>query len=207
MRNSIHSVGAATAFAATAGDTACRSVAVALAPDIRRLGLQDESELCRILLSLESSSRCSRFGLCVSDTYLAGYAQSALADADWIAGAFIDDRLRGVVEVHNDRPHGSAEAAFVVEQEWRRRGLGWTLLRAAMRNAAADAETNTLRMIFSRHNWPMRKLASKASGRLDMVFDEISVDVALSEIGRRSRRTRQRSNWRSTDRLLYKQQG
>ena len=53
MRNSIHSVGGATAFAATSGDAACRSVAVALAPDIRRLGLQDESELCRILLSLE----------------------------------------------------------------------------------------------------------------------------------------------------------
>jgi hypothetical protein len=46
---------------------------------------------------------------------------------------------------------------------------------------AADSQTNTLRMIFSRHNWPMRKLASKARGKLDIIFDEISVDVDLGK--------------------------
>jgi hypothetical protein len=35
-------------------------------------------------------------------------------------------------------------------------------------------------MIFSRHNWPMRKLATKANRRFDIVLDEIFVDVAVA---------------------------
>jgi GNAT superfamily N-acetyltransferase len=156
------------------------------AADIRCLGPQDEGELCRILLGLEPSGRCGRFGQAANDAYLSGYAKFALANADWIVGAFIDERLRGVVEVYNSGPHGYAEAAFVVEQEWRRRGLGWALLRAAMQ-IAAQSEADRLRMIFSRHNWPMRKLADKAGGTLDIVLDELSVDVALAEIGSQAR--------------------
>jgi GNAT superfamily N-acetyltransferase len=154
--------------------------AAILAPDIRRLAPQHEGELCRVLFCLEPSARCSRFGQAVSNTYLANHAKRALANADSITGAFIGERLRGFAEVYNGRPHGFAEAAFVVEQAWRRRGLGWALLRAAMQ-VAADPQTNTLRMIFSRHNWPMRKLASKARGKLDIIFDEISVDVDLGK--------------------------
>jgi hypothetical protein len=51
---------------------------------------------------------------------------------------------------------------------------------------AADPQTNTLRMIFSRHNWPTRKLASKARGKLDIILDEISVDIDLGENERSS---------------------
>jgi GNAT superfamily N-acetyltransferase len=107
-------------------------------------------------------------------------ARASLATADWIVGAFIDEHLRGVVEVYDAGPHGYAEAAFVVEQDWRRRGVGWALLRAAMQ-MAADSKTHSLRVIFSRHNWAMRKLASKASGKFDMVLDEISVDISLGQ--------------------------
>jgi GNAT superfamily N-acetyltransferase len=106
-----------------------------------------------------------------------------LDNASWILGAFPDDQLRGVVEIHGEGPQGFAEAAFVVEPQWRRRGLGWALLRAAI-EVASDAQANSLRMIFCRHNWPMRKLASKAGGRLDVVLDELSVDVTLGAIER-----------------------
>ncbi len=34
-------------------------------------------------------------------------------------------------------------------------------------------------MIFSRNNWPMRKLASRADARFDLVLDEIVADVAV----------------------------
>jgi hypothetical protein len=63
---------------------------------------------------------------------------------------------------------------------WRRGGLGLALLRAAI-EAAAGVDAASLRMMFSRHNWPMRTLADKAGGRLDLVLDEIAVDVALPE--------------------------
>jgi GNAT superfamily N-acetyltransferase len=155
-------------------------------PDIRCLGQQDEGELRRLLLGLEPRARCSRFGQAASDTYLATHAKCALANADWLLGAFIDERLRGVVEVYDGGAQGYAGAAFVVEQGWRRQGLGWALLQVAIQ-IVADSQTNTLRMIFSRHNWPMRKLAGKASGKLDLVLDEILVDVALGEIALQSR--------------------
>jgi hypothetical protein len=174
-----HSLSGATAAAAGLSDDAmgCLDGAI-FEPDFRCLGPQEENEFCRILLGLEPSDRCSRFGQFVSDAYLSGHAQSALANADWIAGALVDDRLRGVVEVYRDRSHGWAEAAFVVEQEWRR--LGWALPLAATRKAADASNTDTLRMIFSRHNWPMRKLATKANRRFDIVLDEIFVDVAVA---------------------------
>jgi GNAT superfamily N-acetyltransferase len=131
----------------------------------------------------EPAARSYRFGLAASDPYLTKYARDALDNASWILGAFPDDQLRGVVEIHGEGPQGFAEAAFVVEPQWRRRGLGWALLRAAI-EVASDAQANSLRMIFCRHNWPMRKLASKAGGRLDVVLDELSVDVTLGAIER-----------------------
>jgi GNAT superfamily N-acetyltransferase len=150
---------------------------------IQCLGAHHEPELRRLFLSLEPAARSYRFGLAASDPYLTKYARDALDNASWILGAFPDDQLRGVVEIHGEGPQGFAEAAFVVEPQWRRRGLGWALLRAAI-EVASDAQANSLRMIFCRHNWPMRKLASKAGGRLDVVLDELSVDVTLGAIER-----------------------
>ncbi len=148
------------------------------APVVRRLGHEDEGELSRVLLGLEPTDRCSRFGAASSDDFLASHAKRAIAGASWTVGAFVGERLRGVVEVYGGGQHGYAEAAFVVEREWRRRGLGWVLLQSAI-CLVADSETRTLRMMFSRHNWPMRKLAGKAGGRLDIVLGEITVDVAV----------------------------
>jgi GNAT superfamily N-acetyltransferase len=162
------------------GDVGRHADGAILASDIRYLGQPDENELRRVLLSLEPSARRSRFGQAASDNYLTSHAKSALANADWIIGVFIDESLRGVVELYKCGPHNYAEAAFVVEQEWRRRGLGWALLRAAA-SAAAQHNTHALRMIFSRHNWPMRKLADKAKARFDLVLDEISADIAIGQ--------------------------
>jgi GNAT superfamily N-acetyltransferase len=167
------------------GDAEASRQSAIVGPDIRLLQRKHEGELCRLLLGLDAPARCGRFGQAASDAYLTSHARTALANADCVLGGFIGERLRGVAEVYNDGPNGFAEAAFVVEQEWRRRGLGWALLRAAMR-AAADCPTNKLRLIFSRHNWPMRKLASKVSGKLDIILDEISVDVDLDEDNRSS---------------------
>jgi ribosomal protein S18 acetylase RimI-like enzyme len=162
------------------GDIGSSMDSAMTAHEIRCLGDQDEGALCRLMLSLEPLARCSRFGQAANDATLANHAKCALANADWIVGAFLEDRLQGVVEIYRGGPGDGAEAAFVVERESRRQGLGWALLRAAMK-IAADAETKTLRMIFSRHNWGMRKLAVKAGGRLDVLLGEIVVDVALDE--------------------------
>jgi len=150
----------------------------ALAPTIRPLGPQHAAELSQLFLRLEATARVSRFGLATNNAYLAAYAARALAEATWILGAFVDDSLRGLVEIYGDAPLGFAEAAFVVDQEWRRRGLAWALLCAAT-DVAAEGPAHTLRMMFSRHNWPMRGLATKAGSRLDLFHDELVADVVL----------------------------
>jgi GNAT superfamily N-acetyltransferase len=152
--------------------------AICQVSNIRVLGQEDEDELCRIFLTLEPSARYSRFGRAASDASMVDHAKRSLANADWIVGAFIGERIRGVVEIYGGEPSAYFEAAFVVEREWRRLGLGWGLLQAAIQKASG-CEANTLRMVFSRHNWPMRKLASKASAKLDIVLDEMCVDVLL----------------------------
>jgi GNAT superfamily N-acetyltransferase len=147
-------------------------------PHIMPLGPRHQADFQDLLLDLDKKARFSRFAGTVSDTWLVRYPHHAISTAAWIAGAFVDDRLRGVVEVYESDRSEPAEAAFVVAEGWRGRGLGSALLRAAMQWPHQPDRT-TLRMIFSRSNWPMRKFASKAQARFDLVLDEIVADIAI----------------------------
>jgi GNAT superfamily N-acetyltransferase len=106
-------------------------------------------------------------------------ASKALKTASWSAGAFVNQRLRGVVEGRESRDPRLVEVSLVVEPAWRGRGLGQALMEAAICWGKASGRS-TLRMIFSRHNWSMRKLASKTNAQLDIVLDTMSADVTLS---------------------------
>jgi len=74
---------------------------------------------------------------------------------------------------------GHSEVALVVAPHWRRKGLGWALLRGAIR-LGLQAQARSIRMIFPRTNWPMRKIARKANAQLDLVLDQIHAVVALT---------------------------
>ena len=93
-----------------------------------------------------------------------------LTTASWTAGAFVDQCLRGLVEGRESRDPRLVEVSLVVEPAWRGRGLGEALLEAAICWGKASGRS-TLRMIFPRHDWSMRKLASKANAQFDMVLD------------------------------------
>ena len=94
-------------------------------------------------------------------------------------GAFFGRDLRGVAEVYGD-PDLRGEVALVVEKDWRQRGIGWSLLRAAMQCARA-AHMPSLHVTFSRHNWPMRKLIWKSGARIDLVVaDELTADIHIA---------------------------
>jgi hypothetical protein len=62
-------------------------------PNIRPLTQDDEDEFCRLLLRLEPSARCCRFGHAPKDANLVNYAKSSLANADCILGAYVAGRL------------------------------------------------------------------------------------------------------------------
>lgn len=96
----------------------------------------------------------------------------------WSAGAFVNQRLRGVVEGRVSGDPNFVEVSIVVEPTWCRRGLDEALLDAAICWGKASGRS-TLRMIFSRHDWSMRRLASKANAQFDMVLDTMWADVTL----------------------------
>jgi GNAT superfamily N-acetyltransferase len=130
---------------------------------VRELHPEHNAELARLTLFFDPSA--SRL--------------KPLAPVSWSAGAFVTYRLRGFVEGRRSRHSNLIEVSLVVEPAWRRRGLGGALLESAIRWGKATGGS-TLRMIFSRHDWSMRKLASKANARFDMVLDEMSADIALN---------------------------
>jgi GNAT superfamily N-acetyltransferase len=145
---------------------------------IAELGQRHQAALQNLLLSLDPLSRYCRFAFTSDDAHLVRHATHALSTATWIAGAFPDRDLRGVIELYRHKDSSVVEAAIAVEAGWRRRGIGAALLRAAAA-WATDADVKSIRLIFSAGNWPMRKLVSKANARLDLEFGEICADVPI----------------------------
>ena len=86
-----------------------------------------------------------------------------------------------MLEVFASRFAGPAEVALVVDQHWRGRGFGTLLLTAAVQ-WARSTEIGSFRLIFSRHNWPMRQLVRKANANFDVLLGEICADIAIPPI-------------------------
>lgn len=135
------------------------SVPKYLRPCIRELDPEQETELRRFLPMRHS--------------------QLALTRAAWVAGAFVEKELCGVVELYEQNCPQDVEVTLVVAEAWRQCGLGSALLRGALQWAQRTGRAQ-LRMLFSRDNWPMRKLASKLDAKLDLVLDEIVAEVAIA---------------------------
>ena len=112
------------------------------------LGPQHQGDVARLLLDLDPASRVSRFNCAVCDAVLIRHSQQALMATCWLAGIFIGDDLRGIVEAYEMNPHGLIELAFLVDRTWRRRRLGTALLEAAVQ-WAAESDRVLLRMVFS----------------------------------------------------------
>src|ERR1700733_7531353 len=115
--------------------------------DIRRLWLGDMPAFRDHLLRLDSRSRQQLFGGGMSDDFVAQYAESCFGQGDLVFGAVVDGRLRGAGELRSKEAiwseqaplqrHIHAEAAFSVEDDFRRRGVGEQLFGRIVR-AASD---------------------------------------------------------------------
>ena len=70
------------------------------------------------------------------------------------------------------------EAAFAVASAWRRQGVNTALLFAAIGWARMSHRTR-LRMMFSRNDWAMRRLATKAKPQLDLYINELIASVTI----------------------------
>jgi len=110
--------------------------------EVRRLWPADMPLFRDHLLRLDSRSRHERFSGGMSDDFLIRYAQNCFGEGDLVFGAFIDGVMRGAAELRSSEAiwseqapfqrHIHAEAAFSVEEPFRRRGVGETVRHGAV---------------------------------------------------------------------------
>ena len=146
--------------------------------DIVALSSEHRTAFRDLLLGLDAPSRLSQFACPLSDDGILRHTDFAVREAAWIAGLFVANELCGVVELYECRDAQDVEAAFAVASAWRRQGVGTALLHAAI-GWARRSHRSRLRMMFSRHYWPMRRLASKAKAQLDLDMEELIACVMI----------------------------
>lgn len=137
-----------------------------------------QCELEGLLVALDRDSRCSRFGYAASDAAMVSHSRTALQAASSTLGIFLNEKLAGAAEIYRCGDTGAYEVSLVVDRPLRKRGLGWTLLSSATA-WARDADADSVRLVFSRHNWPMRRLAARACAKLDLSLDELNAEIRL----------------------------
>jgi GNAT superfamily N-acetyltransferase len=138
--------------------------------EIRRLWRADMRAFGDHLLRLDPVSRHQRFGGGMSDDFIAHYAESCFGRGDLVFGAFVDGELHGAAELRSKEAiwseqapfqrHIHAEAAFSVEHEFRRRGIGEQLF-GRLERAASNHGVETIEIICMPENIGMLRLAAK----------------------------------------------
>jgi len=138
--------------------------------EVRRLWPSDKELFRDHLLRLDPRSRHLRFGGGMSDEFLVHYSENCFGKGDLVYGAFIDGKLIGAAELRSNRaiwseqaPFGrdiQAEAAFSVEEGYRRRGIGEKLFKRILR-AATNHGVETIEIVCLPENVGMQNLAKK----------------------------------------------
>jgi GNAT superfamily N-acetyltransferase len=138
--------------------------------EVRRLWLADREAFRDHLLSLDPRSRHMRFGGGMSDDFLVRYAENCFGKGDLLYGAFVDGKMVGAAELRSNQAiwseqapfgrHIHAEAAFSVDQNHRRRGIGEKLFKRILR-AATNHGVETIEIVCLPDNVVMQNLAKK----------------------------------------------
>ncbi|MEW5423749.1 N-acetyltransferase family protein [Amorphus sp. 3PC139-8] len=145
----------------------------------RRLRRSDEDAYRAHLLRLDPVTRRGRFGLAVSDHFIAGYATTTATSDAVLDGYFEDGVLRGVAELHplTGQDIATAEAAFSVEADWQGRGIGSTLMERIL-SAACARNIERVIVTCQASNRTMRRLATAFSAKLEILGDEVVGQMA-----------------------------
>ena len=155
--------------------------------EIRRLWPPDKESFRDHLLRLDARSRHWRFGGGMSDEFLVHYAENCFGKGDLIYGAFVNGKMVGAGELRSNRaiwreqaPFGRdihAEAAFSVEDGYRRRGIGERLFKR-IRRAATNHGVETIEIVCLPDNVGMQSLAKKF--KTQFTFEENALTGRLT---------------------------
>ena len=162
--------------------TTCRDfVGSAGSPDmvVQQFGPLSEAAVLDLLYRCGQSSCYNQCLTAMSQMIFDRISLSTPSLASWTAGCFLANELRGVVCAGNASCEGHVEAMILVDERWRRRGIGSVLLEETM-DWARRGKANTLRFVCERTDWPMRHFARKFGARLDLVLGQIVVDIPLA---------------------------
>lgn len=154
-------------------------------PRCRRLWPSDSGAVQAHFLRLDPETRANRFMAAVSDRTALAYAERAFANEGLMYGAFVDGTLRGLGELRPAGRYGmalrlgtKAEAAFTVERDFRRHGVGSTLFRRVV-GAARNRGVTELHVRCLNDNAPMRRLAARLGAELKLVGPETDGTMRL----------------------------
>jgi GNAT superfamily N-acetyltransferase len=152
-------------------------------PLVRRLWPSDRQAVLDYFCRLDGDTRASRFMGHVSEAGIRAYAEQAMTARGVMYGAFLDGTLRGLAELRPATAGRSsyylgreAEAAFAVEREFRRKGLGAALFRR-ITQAARNRGVSDLHVRCFARNGPMIRLACRQGAELSR--DGFEADGAL----------------------------
>jgi GNAT superfamily N-acetyltransferase len=145
---------------------------------IKCLEIAPRADFGSILAPPDRASQSDRCGNALTALGCGDRSTCARDGAVRAFGAFVGSRLLGLLEIYRGAA-GHVEVALIVERRWQNKGVGWALLSAAM-EWGRQSDTQSMRLIFSRNNWPMRAIARKAGARFNLVFGEIHADIAIA---------------------------
>ncbi|KPH80049.1 GNAT family N-acetyltransferase [Bosea vaviloviae] len=128
--------------------------------EVRRLWPAERDLFKAHLLRLDDITRRERFGTAVNDDFLGNYAVTTFGVGGLVYAYIEDGAVRGAAELRGleDIVAQTGEAAFSVERDWRRRGIGATLFQRLI-TASRNRGIRTLYMTCLPQNAAMRQLA------------------------------------------------
>lgn len=154
---------------------------------VRRLWRSDRTAMQAHLVRLDADSRRLRFGGAVSDSFLNQYVDRCFGQGDLVFGGFIGGILRGAAELRSENaiwaegpPLGRnirAEAAFSVEPEFRKQGIGVKLFQR-IQEAAQNHGVEKIEVLCLPENVAMRKLAGKFTSSFRFEDDFVHCTLA-----------------------------
>ncbi|MEN5081902.1 GNAT family N-acetyltransferase [Bosea sp. TWI1241] len=147
--------------------------------EVRRLWPAERDLFTAHLLRLDPATRRERFGTPVNDAFLRDYAATTFG-IDGLVYAYVEaGEVRGAAELRGleEIVVQTGEAAFSVERDWRRRGIGEALFRRLI-TAARNRGIGTLYMTCLPENAAMRRLARKFEAEMVGGFNDVEGRIA-----------------------------
>lgn len=138
---------------ASEGDT---NLAVRIAP----LGPEQADLYFEHLLRLDADARRLRFFAEAENFHLALHAAAAASDGRVCLAYIENGAIRGAAELLSDTDKDAAEAAFSVESDYRKRGIG-SLLMTKIIKEARRRDVARIKVACLPENTAMQRLAAK----------------------------------------------